>query len=287
MLELSSRGYGMDFYNEGMSLRFDADAALAEGGLKVTVVPRHPGNVVAVHYRVDGGRSETLPATAVSSPWTAESQQFCAVFPPLPPGALVEYRPVCENAGRRVPALGPTDFPACFRVPRAPAPAEPPAGPNRKRVAGPEPLVTEYLMSVSAFVSKPEVFVETPEGLRVTWELVSGTFEGPRLRGVVREAVDLMTIRRDGIGVMDVQAILETHDGAFIYDTYSGIFDLGEDGYENFRAGRYPKAPLARAAPKYVTVDARYTWMNRIQCVLAGQVFMDTLNFVYDAYIVR
>jgi hypothetical protein len=142
-------------------------------------------------------------------------------------------------------------------------------------------------MSVSAFVSKPEAFVETPEGLRVTWDLVGGTFEGPRLRGVVREAVDLMTIRHDGIGVMDVQAILETHDGAFIYDTYSGIFDLGEDGYENFRAGRFPKAPPARAAPKYVTVDARYRWMNRIQAVLAGQVLMDTLNFVYDAYIVR
>src|SRR5262249_47601006 len=181
----------------------------------------------------------------------------------------------------------PTDFPASFRVPAAPAPAEPPVAPHRMRVAAPQSLVTEYLMSVSAFVRKPEVFVETPEGLRVTWDLVNGTFEGPRLRGVVREAVARMTIRRDGIAVMDVQAILETHDGAFIYDTYSGIFDLGEGGYENFLAGRWPKAPPARAAPKYVTVDARYTWMNRIQAVLAGQVFMDTLNFVYDAYIVR
>lgn len=277
----------MDFYNEGMSLRFEAGGAPDRDGLKVTVAPRHPGNVVVVHYRVDGGRSAMLPATAVSSPWAAESQQFRAVFPQLPPGALVEYRPVCENAGRRVPALGPTAFPASFRVPEVPAPAEPPAAPTEKRVAAPESLVTEYLMSVSAFVRKPEAYVETPEGLRVTWDLVSGTFEGPRLRGVVREAVDLMTIRRDGIGVMDVQAILETHDGAFIYDTYSGVFELGEDGYENFRAGRYPKAPLARAAPKYVTVDARYAWMNRIQGVLAGQVFMDTLNFVYDAYIVR
>jgi hypothetical protein len=136
-------------------------------------------------------------------------------------------------------------------------------------------------------VRKPKVFVETPEGLRVTWSLIRGTFEGPRLRGVVREAVDLMTIRPDGIGVMDVRSMLETDDGAFLYGTYSGVFELGEDGYENFRAGRYPNAPPARAAPRYVTVDSRYKWINRIQCVLAGQVFMDTLNFVYDAYIVR
>jgi hypothetical protein len=123
--------------------------------------------------------------------------------------------------------------------------------------------------------------------LKVTWFLLSGTFQGPRLRGVVREAMDLMVVRRDGVGIMDVHAVLETHDGALISATYGGTFELGEYGYENFLAGKYPAAPEARAAPRYVTVDSRYTWLNRLQCILAGAVDMNKLSFVYDLYAFR
>jgi hypothetical protein len=58
--------------------------------------------------------------------------------------------------------------------------------------------------------------------------------------------------------------------------SYSGVFELGEEGYENFLAGRYPNAPKARTAPRYITANPRYAWLNRLQCLAAGAVDMDS-----------
>jgi len=150
------------------------------------------------------------------------------------------------------------------------------------------PFTTEHLATFSVFVREPEIIGETPEGLKVNWWVKSGSFDGPRLRGIVRpEGADWMTIRPDGVGILEVRATLETHDGALISASYGGVFELGENGYERFLAGKYPKAPEARTTPRYVTADPRYSWLNRLVCTAVGTVDMDRLNFVYDSYAFR
>lgn len=63
-------------------------------------------------------------------------------------------------------------------------------------------------------------------------------------------------LRTDGVGILDVRATIETHDGALIYAAYSGVIDLGEDGYQKFLQGELPASgtPI-RTAPCFYTMS--------------------------------
>ena len=93
-----------------------------------------------------------------------------------------------------------------------------------------------------------------------------------------------MTIRRDGIGLMDVKAIIEAKNGALILVEYSGHFDLGQNGYENFLAHRWPERAPTRTAPRFHTSNAEYVWLNRVQATGVGEVRMTELTYVSDVY---
>ena len=72
--------------------------------------------------------------------------------------------------------------------------------------------------------------------------------------------------------------------GDVLFTDYSGVFDLGPSGYENALARRFPATPPLRLAPRFVTSDARYQWLTRLQCVGIGQVDMAKLQVDYDLY---
>jgi uncharacterized protein DUF3237 len=276
----------VEFCNDGLTLSFNADGVPPDDGLEITIRPRNASNVVLVHYRVDGRGPNTVRASEVPDRWSSDEQIFRATFPALPSGATVEYLPVCQSVGRRVPPLSGRDLPASYRVPQVAPGSRVPR--EKTGPAALHPFSIEHLARFSVFVREPEIIGNTPDGIKVNWWVTSGSFEGPRLRGKLRpEGADWMTIRPDGIGILDVRATLETHDGALISVTYSGVFELGADGYRNFIAGKYPKLPEARTTPRYLTADPRYSWLNRLQCIAAGAVDLDTLNFVYDSFALR
>jgi hypothetical protein len=116
----------------------------------------------------------------------------------------------------------------------------------------------EHVFSYSATLHAPfEVLGETPAGLRINAYVSGGEISGPRLRGRVRPVgADWLTLRRDGIGVLDVRATLETDDGALLYLEYGGVLDLGEDGYQRMLAGNPPARAPIRAAPRVLTAPA-------------------------------
>ena len=59
---------------------------------------------------------------------------------------------------------------------------------------------------------------ETPVGLRMNTYIAGGEVWGPRVRGrVLPVGADWLTIRPDGIGMLDVRGTIETHDGALLY----------------------------------------------------------------------
>lgn len=147
----------------------------------------------------------------------------------------------------------------------------------------------EHIMSYNAKLGEPEVVGPTPEGLRVNVYVTEGAVTGPKVSGRLRPVGgDWLTIRRDGVGVLDVRATIETGDGALIYVAYGGVIDLGADGYEQFLQGNPPASgtPI-RMSPRFQTAAPNYLWLNRLHCLGIGQAFLERSEVVYDVYAVR
>jgi hypothetical protein len=145
----------------------------------------------------------------------------------------------------------------------------------------------EHICSYWATLSAPEIIGPLAEGLRVNVYVTDGEVSGPKMRGRLRRVGgDWLSLRPDGIGVLDVRATLELEDGALIYTTYGGVADLGPDGYERFLAGNPPARVQLRITPRYYTGHSDYLWLNRLQCVGIGEVDMQQMRVSYDIYAV-
>lgn len=147
----------------------------------------------------------------------------------------------------------------------------------------------EHLFSYTITLKNPpEMIGPTPEGIRANSYFIGGVVKGPKMNGkVLPVGGDWVTIRPDGVGVIDVRASFETDDGALIYTTYLGVFDLGEDGYQKFLNQDLPEYFKLRIAPRYHTAHPEYQWLNRLQCVGIGQADLGRLQVEYDIYAVR
>ena len=99
---------------------------------------------------------------------------------------------------------------------------------------------------------------------------------------------DGLTLRTDGVAVLDVRATLESYDGALIYATYNGVIDMGSDGYQKFLQGLPPSGhPAIHIAPRFHTTHANYLWINRLQCLGIGQAMLERGEVQYDIYAIR
>jgi len=147
----------------------------------------------------------------------------------------------------------------------------------------------EHICSYTATLHHPfEVIGETPAGLRLNVYISGGELAGPRLRGRIRPVgADWLTVRPDGIGVLDVRTTVETHDGALIYLTYQGVLELGEDGYQRILNGDPPLRAPIQAAPRFLTSHRDYLWLNRLQCLNVGMADFATSSVSYDTYAVH
>jgi hypothetical protein len=135
--------------------------------------------------------------------------------------------------------------------------------------------------------SPPEAIGPVAEGLRLNFYVTGGEVTGPHLQGQVRPVGgDWLTIRTDGIAVLDVRASVQTHDDALIYLSWTGIADLGEDGYQKALAGDLPPTGLIRAAARMQAAHPAYQWLNRLQFLNIGEVDLPQSCVRYDIYAV-
>jgi hypothetical protein len=144
----------------------------------------------------------------------------------------------------------------------------------------------DHLMSLTLQLSPPEVIGPVPEGIRANFYFTGGSINGPKVFGKIRPVgADWLTVRRDGVAVLDVKATAQTSDGALLYISYTGIIDLGENGYNNFLNGVPPVEGIAvRSSPGIQTSHPNYLWLNRLHCLGIGQVFLARSEVVYDIY---
>jgi len=146
----------------------------------------------------------------------------------------------------------------------------------------------EHVVSYWARLEPPQVIGPTPEGLRAVFPVADGAVTGPGFRGrVLRGGGDWLTVRPDGVQLLDVRATVETDDGVLVSVEYTGVGDLGEDGYERFLRGDLPPTIRLRAAARFHAADPRYAWLNRLHCLLVGEADTTKSEVRYDAYAIR
>jgi truncated hemoglobin YjbI len=167
-------------------------------------------------------------------------------------------------------------------------PSAPAAGGRDDRAVGPHwAWDTTFLGTLTATLRKETVGV-TADGLRINWHVVEGRFVGPGFDSTVLPgAADWMRIRSDGIGIVNVHACFETSNGARVYGSYAGHFDLGEDGYARALREEYAPLPPVVVTPTYATADPELAWLNRVQCFGVGRVDMKAFRVQFDVYVVR
>jgi hypothetical protein len=132
----------------------------------------------------------------------------------------------------------------------------------------------------------PEVIGPVPEGIRINVYVDGGEVSGPRVLGkVLPVGADWMTVRADGLGIIDVRMTLEAEDGALVYLSSSGTMDLGENGYQRLLGGELPSDGTAlRSSPRFQSAHPDYRWLNRLACIGIGELFLSRAEVRYDVY---
>ena len=126
------------------------------------------------------------------------------------------------------------------------------------------------LATMTAELTRPFVLRDTPAGTRQIFEVESGRIDGDRITARMKgkAAADWLAGGPDGIGTIDVRALVETDDGALVFIQYQGRVDASQNG----------RAPVY-IAPRFDTGDDRYRWLNGVQAVGKGRFDGRTLTY--------
>lgn len=104
--------------------------------------------------------------------------------------------------------------------------------------------------------------------------ILSGSFEGPRLKGTILPGgMDWQTIRPDGIAEIEAHYSLETDDGAVIRVINKGYRHGPSEVMQRLTEGVKvsPSEYYFRAAPIFDAPLGRYEWLNRSLFVSTGE----------------
>lgn len=115
---------------------------------------------------------------------------------------------------------------------------------------------------------------ETPLGKRIIVPITGGTFEGDRLRGTIEPGgADWMTLRPDGVTMLDVRVVLRTDDDALVMLTYQGLRHGPPEVMVRLAAGDPvdPAEYYLRTTLCFETSAERYLWLNKIVAVATGR----------------
>jgi len=104
--------------------------------------------------------------------------------------------------------------------------------------------------------------------------ILSGSFEGPRLKGTILPGgIDWQTIRPDGVAEIEAHYSLETDDGAVIRVINKGYRHGPSEVIQRLIEGVNvsPSEYYFRAVPVFDAPLGRYEWLNRSLFVSTGE----------------
>ncbi len=138
-------------------------------------------------------------------------------------------------------------------------------------------LETEFLCTVVAHVDWRNVIDlgTTPHGIRQIVYIKGGTFEGPKIKGVVLPGGGDWFVRRaDQMVELDVRCVLRTDDNHLIYCCLKGINEMTAEVAikaitgESIDSSKY----YFRVTTVTETGSKKYDWLNRIVAVGVGNL---------------
>lgn len=128
-------------------------------------------------------------------------------------------------------------------------------------------------MTLQVVLAPAQRLGPVPHGTRVIAPILSGTFDGDRLRGkVLPGGGDWTLLRSDGVLELDLRLTLETEDGALIYLTSFGYRHGPPDVLAALARGEPvdPSRYYFRTAPRFETSAPQYAFLNRLIAVCSG-----------------
>ena len=133
---------------------------------------------------------------------------------------------------------------------------------------------TRLLMMLRVSVGTLQNLGAVPHGTRRTAPLTGGSFEGPRLRGLVLAggSADWQVLRHDGVLEMDLRVTLQTDDGALISMRSFGLRHGPPEIIAAIGRGENvdPATYYFRTTPRFETAHPAYDFLNHIVTVAAG-----------------
>ncbi len=133
----------------------------------------------------------------------------------------------------------------------------------------------EYEFEYHAMLKEPVEVGAGPLGMRQVFEVTSGRFEGPRLKGrILTGGGDWLLVGADGWGRLDVRAQFVTDDGAAIYGRYEGLLEVTEKVQQALATSGSTDYgdQYFRTAPRFETGDPRYAWLNQTLFLGEGRI---------------
>lgn len=123
------------------------------------------------------------------------------------------------------------------------------------------------------FAQYPERIGPAPDALAAHHLLSSGLLAGPLIpKLTVQSGDEWLTLRGDGIATVEGRHTLRTAAQEFVFARITGLYDLGEDGFENgLLAEGLQGTARAELVVRYHTASPRYCWLNRLQCLVLGE----------------
>ena len=138
-------------------------------------------------------------------------------------------------------------------------------------------LKTEFLCNVVAYVDWRNVIDLgiTPHGIRQVIYIKGGTFEGPKIKGVVLPGGGDWFVRRDDQMVeVDVRCVLRTDDNQLLYFRLRGLNEMTAEvaikaiSGQSIDSSKY----YFRVTMVIETGSPKYAWLNRIVAVGVGNL---------------
>jgi Protein of unknown function (DUF3237) len=122
----------------------------------------------------------------------------------------------------------------------------------------------------------------TPVGMRVTYVVKGGRFEGSDLSGeFLSGGGDWVVVGSDRVARLDVRATMRTHDGALIHITNIGRARLDDEATARLYQGELIRSDemYARSSPLFETGDERYAWLNSVHTVAVNQFSLSEVHY--------
>jgi len=120
-----------------------------------------------------------------------------------------------------------------------------------------------------------------PNGMRRMVPILAGSFEGPRMKGVIPAGgVDWQIIRPDGVTEIEAHYTLETDDGVNIRVVNRGYRHGPPEVMRRLAQGDPvdPSEYYFRAAPSFEAPLGRYQWLNQHLFVSTGRRLINSVQ---------